>query len=68
MLEVVLSNQCRKDYKPAKKRGYDVSKLHRVVGLLAAEAPKQNKKKDGAQLISRRSVFFICLAAKKIKK
>jgi mRNA interferase YafQ len=46
MLEIVLSGQFRKDYKLAKKRGYDLTLLNQVVDLLASCQPLPPKYRD----------------------
>ena len=46
MLEIVLSNKFKKDYKLLRRRGYDLSLLENVVNLLAAGKPLPAKCKD----------------------
>ena len=46
MLEVVLSNQFKKDLKLAKKRGFDIEKLLNVVSSLAAKRKLETKYHD----------------------
>ena len=46
MLEVVPSNQFKKDLKVAAKRGCDLAELERIVDLLASEIPLSEKDKD----------------------
>ena len=46
MLEVVLSNQFKKDLKLAKKRGFDIEKLLNVVNSLAAKRKLEAKYHD----------------------
>ncbi len=48
MLEIVLSNQFKKDYKLAKKRGYNMALLETVVTKLAAGEALAPKYKDHA--------------------
>ena len=46
MLDVVLSNQFKKDLKLAQKRGYDLDLLNTVVDMLANCEPLPEKYKD----------------------
>ncbi len=46
MLEIVFSNQCRKDVKLAEKRGYDLDKFKAVVTQLAKGEPLSEKHRD----------------------
>jgi mRNA interferase YafQ len=39
MREIILSNRFRRDLKRAKKRGYDLAKLGRIIDMLAAGEP-----------------------------
>ncbi len=48
MLEIVLSNQFKKDYKLAKKRGYNMALLETVVTKLAAGEALAPKYRDHA--------------------
>ena len=47
-LEIVLSNQFKRDLKTAKKRGYDFSLLNAVVEQLANRKPLPEKNRDHA--------------------
>ena len=46
MLDVVLSGRFKKDYKLAKRRGYDLKLLGEVVDMLAAEETLPEKFRD----------------------
>lgn len=46
MLEIIMTNRFRKDYKLAKKRGYDLSLLDRTVNLIASRTTLPEKYKD----------------------
>ena len=48
MLTLVTTSQFRKDYKRIKKRGYDLSRLERVIDTLLEEKPldKQFREPD----------------------
>lgn len=46
MLDIVLSNQFKKDLRTAAKRGYDMSLLERVVETLASEKELDQKYHD----------------------
>ena len=46
MLKVVLSNQFKKDLKQAKKRGFKLEKLNKVVNKLARQEPLPVKHRD----------------------
>ena len=46
MLEIVLSNQFKKDLKSAHKRGLNLDLLNRVVDLLASQQPLPAKYRD----------------------
>ena len=46
MLEIVLSNQFKKDYKLALRRGYDMKLLDTVVNTLASGKPLPPKHRD----------------------
>lgn len=46
MLELVTTAQFRKDYKRAKKRGYDMALLEEVLTQLLAESPLDAKYRD----------------------
>lgn len=46
MLEVVLSNQFKKDLRSAKKRGCRIEKLTAVIDLLAEQKPLPEKHRD----------------------
>ncbi len=47
-LNIVLSNQFKKDLKTAVKRGYDIGLLETVVNTLAAQKPLPEKHRDHA--------------------
>lgn len=47
-LNIVLSNQFKKDLKTAAKRGYDIGLLETVVNTLAAQKPLPEKHRDHA--------------------
>ena len=47
-LNIVLSNQFKKDLKTAAKRGYDIGLLETVVNTLAAQKPLSEKHRDHA--------------------
>lgn len=46
MLDVISSNQFKRDLKLAKKRGFDISLLKEVVDILAREEKLDEKYKD----------------------
>ena len=46
LLEIVMTNRFRKDYKLAKKRGYDLSLLDNTVNLIASRATLPERYKD----------------------
>ena len=46
MLEIVPSNQFRKDLKLAKKRGFNIQNLREVINSLAAQKTFDNKYRD----------------------
>ncbi|MCF0116480.1 MAG: type II toxin-antitoxin system YafQ family toxin [Bacilli bacterium] len=46
MLEIVLSNQFKKDLKAAQKRGKELAKLKKVIETLQKEEPLPEKNKD----------------------
>lgn len=46
MLELVTTGQFRKDYKQAKKRGYDMSLLETVIDMLLAEKTLEERYRD----------------------
>ena len=46
MLEIVLSNQFKKDLKLAKKRGYKIERLRNVVNALASGQTLEEKYRD----------------------
>jgi mRNA interferase YafQ len=46
MLEIVPSNQFKKDLKVAKKRGYKLDELKKVINTLASEQPLPQKYRD----------------------
>lgn len=46
MLDVVVSNQFKKDLKLAKKRGLKISRLQEVVNMLANQQPLDKKYRD----------------------
>ena len=46
MLDIVLSNRFRKDYKLAKKRGYDMGLLDEAVNIIAAGGKLSERYKD----------------------
>lgn len=46
MLKIVFSNQFKKDYKLAKKRGLKLDKLTKIINLLAEEKELPKKYKD----------------------
>ena len=46
MLNIVSSNQFKRDLKLAQKRGFDIGKLRTVVNTLANEQPLAEKYKD----------------------
>ena len=46
MLEILISNQFKKDLKLAKKRGLKLDKLHKIVDMLAAGQALENKYRD----------------------
>ena len=48
MLEIVYTNQFKKDYKLAVKRKEDVEELFRVIDMLCQRIPLPHEKKDHA--------------------
>ena len=48
MLEIVYTNQFKKDYKLAVKRKDDVEELFRVIDMLCQRIPLPHEKKDHA--------------------
>lgn len=46
MLTLVTTTQFRKDYKRIKKRGYDLSRLEKVIDTLLAEKPLEKQYRD----------------------
>ena len=46
MLTLVTTSQFRKDYKRIKKRGYDLSRLERVIDTLLEEKPLDKQYRD----------------------
>ena len=46
MLNIRYHNKFKKDFKLMKKRGYDISKLKKVIELLANKQPLPQKNKD----------------------
>ena len=46
MLTLVTTSQFRKDYKRIKKRGYDLSRLERVIDTLLEEKPLDKQFRD----------------------
>ena len=46
MLEIRYTTSFKKDYKQIKKRGYDLSKLKKVIELLAKEEPLPSRFND----------------------
>jgi len=46
MLTLVTTSQFRKDYKRIKKRGYDLSRLERVIDALLEEKPLDKQFRD----------------------
>ncbi|MDO4295621.1 MAG: type II toxin-antitoxin system YafQ family toxin [bacterium] len=46
MLNIVSSNQFKKDLKLAKKRGFKLERLAKVVDMLAAQQPLDEKYRD----------------------
>jgi len=46
LLEIVMTNRFRKDYKLAKKRGYDLSLLDNTVNLIASRVTLPERYKD----------------------
>ena len=46
MLDIILSNQFKKDLKTAKKRGYDLDLLDEVVTKLSNTQPLEAKNRD----------------------
>ena len=51
MLEIVMTNRFRKDYKLAKKRGYDLSLLDNTVNLIASRTALPDRYKDHGQTV-----------------
>ena len=48
MLDIVLSNQFRKDLKQIARRGYDISLLENVVNILASSGQLEERYRDHA--------------------
>jgi mRNA interferase YafQ len=48
MLTILRTNQFKKDYKTAKKRGCDLSKLIEIITILVNEKPLPQKHRDHA--------------------
>ncbi len=48
MLDILPSNQFKKDLKLAIKRNYNVDLLHEIINLLQAQKPLPDKNKDHA--------------------
>lgn len=48
MLELVTTGQFRKDYKRAKKRGYDMALLENIIDTLLTEKPLDERHRDHA--------------------
>lgn len=46
MLTIKYHTMFKKDFKRIKKRGYDISRLEKIVGLLANEVPLPEQFKD----------------------
>ena len=46
MLDIVLSNQFRKDLRLASRRGYDLALLDQTVQILAKQEPLPSKNRD----------------------
>lgn len=46
MLTIKYHTMFKKDFKRLKKRGYDISRLEKIVGLLANEVPLPEQFKD----------------------
>lgn len=46
MLTIKYHTMCKKDFKRIKKRGYDISRLEKIVELLANEVPLPEQFKD----------------------
>ena len=59
MLKILSSNQFKKDIKQAYKRGFEISKLTKVVNLLASKERLDDKYRDH-QLYGRYSGFREC--------
>lgn len=47
-LRLVATSQFRRDYKKAKKRGFDMSALEKVIDRLCAEEPLEERHRDHA--------------------
>jgi mRNA interferase YafQ len=50
MLRLVRTNQFKRDYKRARKRGYEIAKLVEVITMLASEEMLPKKYRDHALL------------------
>ena len=59
MIEIILSNQFRKDIKLAKKRGLNITLLETVVNMLANEKKLPDKHRDH-QLVGKYKNFREC--------
>ena len=59
MIEIILSNQFRKDIKLAKKRGLNIALLETVVNMIANEEKLPDKYRDH-QLIGKYKNFREC--------
>ena len=59
MIEIILSNQFRKDIKLAKKRGLNITLLETVVNMLANEKKLPDKYRDH-QLVGKYKNFREC--------
>lgn len=46
MLTIKYQNSFKKDFKLVKKRGYDISKLQKIIDLLASKQPLPQANKD----------------------
>ena len=47
-LKLVATSQFKKDYKRVKKRGLDISELHRILDKLRCEEPLEERHRDHA--------------------
>lgn len=59
MIEIVVSNQFKKDLKLAKKRGFKIEKLQKVIDTLTSSKRLSSKYKDH-QLIGKYKEFREC--------